>query len=144
MFRIDVSPEAETRPEATFEQVTIQLLQQLVSTQQQQNKLLESLVQQNAAAQQQRSNELQQWRQANPGLSKDCREAAELLSEVQTRFLANLTEEIRDSGEHLVEGEFMMNEFVDRFGPRMAHLNGILQVLAQLGTGESAAQQQEQ
>jgi hypothetical protein len=26
----------------------------------------------------------------------------------------------------------MLNEFVDRFGPRLAHLNGVLQVLAQL------------
>ena len=31
-----------------------------------------------------------------------------------------------------MEGEFMLNEFVDRFGPRMAHLNGLLQVLSQL------------
>jgi hypothetical protein len=30
----------------------------------------------------------------------------------------------------------MLNEFVDRFGPRLAHLNGVLQVLAQLGSGE--------
>ena len=26
----------------------------------------------------------------------------------------------------------MLNEFVDRFGPRLAHLNGLLQVLSQL------------
>ena len=32
----------------------------------------------------------------------------------------------------------MLSEFVDRFGPRMAHLNGILQVLAQLGSGVPA------
>ncbi len=144
MFRIDVSPETESNPPASFERVTVQLLQQMVAMQQQQNKLLETMVRQNAAAQQQRSQELEQWRQANPRLAKDCRKAAELLSEVQTQFLENLTEEIHDSGEHLVEGEFMMNEFVDRFGPRMAHLNGILQVLAQLGTTETAAQKQEQ
>ena len=35
-----------------------------------------------------------------------------------------------------VEGEYMLNEFVDRFGPRLAHLNGVLQVLAQLGSGD--------
>jgi len=33
-----------------------------------------------------------------------------------------------------VEGDFMLNEFVDRFGPRLAHLNGVLQVLTQLGS----------
>jgi hypothetical protein len=35
----------------------------------------------------------------------------------------------------------MLNEFVDRFGPRLAHLNGVLQVLSQLGAtpGKSEA-----
>ena len=144
MFRIDVSPESDSAPQASYERVTVQLLQQLVAGQQQQNKLIESLVQQSAAAQQQRSQELQQWRNANPHLSRACRTAAETLSEVQTQFLESLTEEIEDNGEHLVDGEFVMHEFVDRFGPRMAHLNGILQVLAQLGTGENAVQPQEQ
>jgi hypothetical protein len=31
-----------------------------------------------------------------------------------------------------LDGEFVLSEFVDRFGPRMAHLNGVLQVLAQI------------
>ena len=144
MFRIDVSPETDSTPQASYERVTVQLLQQLITGQQQQNKLLENLIQQSAAVQQQRAQELQQWRNANPNLARACRTAAETLSEVQTQFLESLTEEIDDTGEHLVDGEFVMHEFVDRFGPRMAHLNGILQVLAQLGTGETPAQQQEQ
>jgi hypothetical protein len=37
-----------------------------------------------------------------------------------------------DNEESLVDGEFMLNEFVDRYGPRLAHLNGVLQVLSQL------------
>ena len=52
----------------------------------------------------------------------------------QTEFLESLTEEIEDQEEHLIEGDYMLNEFVDRFGPRLAHLNGVLQVLAQLGS----------
>ena len=39
---------------------------------------------------------------------------------------------INDNADVLMDGEFMLNEFVDRFGPRLAHLNGVLQVLAQL------------
>ncbi len=139
IFRIDVSAEAETEPTPiTEEQTTSDLLRQLVIGQQKQNRLLEQLAAQNAAMQQQRANELQQWKSANPDLSRSCRQAAETLSRVQTRFLDNLTEEIQYNEENLVEGEFMMNEFVDRFGPRLAHLNGVLQVLAQLGTGEPA------
>jgi hypothetical protein len=33
-----------------------------------------------------------------------------------------------------MDGEFVLSEFVDRFGPRLAHLNGMLQVLAQLSS----------
>ncbi|TWT96246.1 hypothetical protein [Neorhodopirellula pilleata] len=144
MFRIDVSAKNDPTPVASLEEMTVTLLRQLVVTQQKQTKLLGELVQQNAAIHKQRAGELQQWKDANPALSRACRRAAEKLSEVQTEFLQSITDEIDDSAEHLVEGEYMLNEFIDRFGPRMAHLNGILQVLAQLGTGEPVAEQQEQ
>jgi hypothetical protein len=55
---------------------------------------------------------------------------------VQTQFLDAMTDEIENSQEYLLEGDYMLNEFVDRFGPRLAHLNGVLQVLAQLGGGD--------
>ena len=116
--------------------MTVELLRQLVAGQQQQNQLLERLIQQQKAVNEQRATELQQWKEANPDLARACRSAAETLSRVQTQFLDNLTEEIADSEDSLEESEFMLNEFVDRFGPRLAHLNGVLQVLAQLGNGE--------
>lgn len=139
VFRIDVSAEAESNePRKSKEQVSIDLLRHLVAGQQQQNQLLEQLIQQNNAVHEQRASELQQWKEANPELARACRSAAETLSRVQTQFLDSLTEEIADSEESLEESEFMLNEFVDRFGPRLAHLNGVLQVLAQLGNGEPA------
>lgn len=137
MFRIDVSAETESVPPASNDRVAIELLRQLVAGQLQQNKLLENLIQQTSAANVQRNNELQQWKSANPELSQACRSAAEKLSRVQTEFLSTLTEEVADSEDHLIDGEYMLNEFVDRFGPRLAHLNGVLQVLAQLGSAEA-------
>ena len=139
MFRIDVSAEAsDSDTPASNDRVAIELLRQLVAGQQQQNRLLEDMVQQQAATQKQRAGELQQWKNANPDLARACRQAAETLSRVQTQFLDSLTDEIADSEDHLMEGEYMLNEFVDRFGPRLAHLNGVLQVLAQLGSGDAA------
>ena len=108
------------------------LLRQLLAGQDRQNELLEELIGQVGSNQRQRAHELGQWKQANPRLARNCRAAAEALGKVQTEFLDSLTREIGDSYENLMEGEFMLNEFVDRFGPRMAHLNGILQVLSQL------------
>jgi hypothetical protein len=103
-----------------------------VAGQDRQNELLEELIGQISSAHRQRAHELGQWKQANPRLARNCRAAAEALGKIQTEFLDSLTREIGDNCENLLEGEFMLNEFVDRFGPRMAHLNGLLQVLSQL------------
>jgi hypothetical protein len=138
MFRIDVSAETESAP-MSLDRIAIDLLRQLAAGQQQQIRLLEELVHQQVAVNKQRASELQQWKNANPELARSCRRAAETLSRVQTQFLDVLTEEVADSEDHLIEGEFMLNEFVDRFGPRLAHLNGVLQVLAQLGSADATA-----
>ncbi len=141
VFRIDVSaeptPSGPPVPNDTAA-ATVALLRQLVISQEKQNQLLEQLVQNTVNVQKQRASELQQWKDANPRLAKACRRAAETLSKVQSEFLENLTDEIAENEETLMDGEFMLSEFVDRFGPRMAHLNGILQVLAQLGSGVPA------
>ena len=108
------------------------LLRQLLTGQDRQNELFEELINLLGAAQKQRATELGQWKQANPRLARNCRRAAEGLGKVQTEFLESLTEEVAENVETLVAGEFMLNEFIDRFGPRMAHLNGLLQVLSQL------------
>jgi hypothetical protein len=108
------------------------LLRDILTAQDRQNELLEELVGQLGAAQKQRNMELGQWKQANPRLARNCRVAAEALGKVQTEFLESLTAEVNTNYENLLDGEFMLNEFVDRFGPRMAHLNGLLQVLSQL------------
>jgi putative heme iron utilization protein len=112
----------------------VYLLRQMLAAQDRQNELLEEMITQTQAQQKQRAGELGQWKQANPRVARQCRKAAEALSKVQTQFLGTLTEEITDSFDCLVEGDFMLNEFVDRFGPRLAHLNGVLQVLTQLGS----------
>ena len=115
------------------------ILRQLLAGQDRQNELLEELVNQLGAAQKQRAIELGQWKQANPHLARSCRMAAEALGKVQTEFLDSLTQEVRDNYETLLDGEFMLNEFVDRFGPRLAHLNGLLQVLSQLSATATPA-----
>ena len=136
IFRIDVSADPATSDHtvADHDRVVVSLLRQILVAQERQNKLLEELSQQLSGAQRQRAIELGQWKEANPDLSRSCRLAAETLSRVQTQFLHNMTDEICDNEDTLVDGDFMLNEFVDRFGPRLAHLNGVLQVLSQLSS----------
>ncbi len=115
----------------------ISLLREILAAQDRQNELLEELVNHFCSTQRQRASELGNWKQANPGLARSCRMAAEALSKVQTEYLVSLTQEISENYETLRDGEFMLNEFIDRFGPRLAHLNGLLQVLSQLSSTPS-------
>ena len=142
MFHIDVGAEPGTpsgRLGDDVAAVIVGLLHQLLIGQERQNQLLEELVQHAGAAQKQRAAELGQWKKANPHLARRCRKAAETLGQVQNEFLHNLTEEIVDTEDDLLDGEFALNEFIDRYGPRLAHLSGMLQVLSQLSTTPDAA-----
>ncbi len=140
--QIDVShgayPRAAAASRADCNDQT-QLLRELLSAQDRQNELLEELIGQLHANQRQRANELGQWKQANPHLARRCRRAAEALGKVQTEFLDGITQEISANFDTLVEGDFMLNEFIDRYGPRLAHLNGLLQVLSQLSSTPNPA-----
>jgi hypothetical protein len=113
----------------------------MVTTQDRQTKLMEEMVNQLSLAQRQRAAELGAWKEQNPELAEKCKKAAESLNRVQTQFLQGVADEVIDSDDSLLDSEYMLNEFVDRFGPRMVHLNGILQVLAQLSAGNNTPAQ---
>ena len=132
--QVDVSTGANPQSVVPPGEEHTELLREVLTAQDRTNALLEELVQSMAAAQKQRANELNHWRSTNPTLAESCRDAAEALSRVQIEYLERMTDEINTTSEDLVEGEFMLNEFIDRYGPRLAHLNGVIQVLAQLSS----------
>ncbi|MBL9124076.1 MAG: hypothetical protein JNG90_10625 [Planctomycetaceae bacterium] len=136
--QVDISAAASTA-EASSGDENARVLRQILAALDRQNELLEEMSQQFSASQRQRSADLRQWKQLNPQLARGCRQASETLSRVQTEFLQKLTDEVNHDPDALLDGEFVLNEFVDRFGPRLAHLNGVLQVLAQLGSANSPA-----
>jgi len=140
---IDVSanPNSAANTRISTEELVIGLLRQVVTTQERQTKLMEEMVAHLSHAQKQRTQELGAWKEQNPKLAQNCKWAAETLAKVQTQFLQSITDEVMMSDDSLTDSEFMLNEFVDRFGPRLAHLNGILQVLAQLSSGANTAAQ---
>jgi hypothetical protein len=138
--QVDVSAGSSSRSSSGAVEQT-ELLREVLAAQDRTNEILEELVSVMATQQKQRAQELHQWRNANPRLAESCRNAAEALSRVQVEYLDRMTEEINDTAEDLVDGEFVLNEFVDRFGPRLAHLNGVIQVLAQLSSTPAAANQ---
>jgi hypothetical protein len=120
----------------------IPLLREIRDGQDRQNELLQELLQMVGTSQRQRAQELQQWKKAHPQLAAECRRAADALGRVQAEYLRRVTAEARESAEAMAEGEFVMNEFIDRFGSRLAQLHSLLQVLSHLG-GSSATQTSE-
>jgi hypothetical protein len=138
--QIDVTPPAYPgTPPGRQDVEQTRLLREILSSQDRQNELLEELVNHFLGSQKQRANELGQWKKANPHLAHSCRTAAEALGKVQAEFLESITADINANYENMMDGEFVLNEFVDRFGPRMAHLNGLLQVLSQLSATPNPA-----
>jgi len=134
--QIDVAPSAP-KPIPQTQQGALNelclLMRDMLAAQDRQNELLEELVEQQVGMQRQRVGELASWKQANPELAYFCKQAAERLGRIQTDYLNAITEEVQNNYESIRDSEFMLNDFIDRFGPRFVHLNGILQVLIQLG-----------
>ncbi len=129
--QMDVTPQHDTDvPQSGSDHAY--LLQDILSAVDRQNELMEELIGVLGAKQRKKATELSQWRKAHPQLAGQCRQAAEVLGRVQKEFLSNMTEEIHENGESLLDGEFMLGEFVDRYGPRLAHMHSMLQVLSQL------------
>ncbi|MFM8703466.1 MAG: hypothetical protein ACKOHG_06290 [Planctomycetia bacterium] len=117
---------------------TARLLRDMVVLQHKTCELLAELVNQVSLQHRQRNAELKSWREANPELAASCRQAADSMAKVHTEFLTNLAREACDSAEDYLDSEYALGEFIDRYGPRLAHFNGVLQLFAQLGTPPQA------
>jgi hypothetical protein len=112
---------------------TNRLLHEMVGLQRRTCDLLVDLLGQVSLQHRQRAAELKAWKESNPELAASCRRAAESLSKVHTEFLASIAEEAAENAENFTDSEYALGEFIDRFGPRLAHFNGVLQLFAQLG-----------
>lgn len=140
--QLDVSSTSHAHAHLSPREEQTELFREMLAAQDRTNELLEDLASTLAANHKQRASELHQWRNAHPALAISCREAAEALTRVQIEYLDRMTEEINDTSDDMVEGEFLLNEFVDRYGPRLAHLNSVIQVLAQLSSVPNPANSQ--
>lgn len=134
--QVDISAAAPAagRPTPTGDLAeTNGLLRELVGESRKQNDLLLEILAQVSLQHRQRAAELKAWKEANPQLAKSCRQAAESLARVHTEFLSSIAQEAADNAEDFSDSEYALGEFIDRYGPRLAHFNGVLQLFAQLG-----------
>ena len=137
--QIDVFPSFSPPPPTPTPPVTEHspqlcgLLSELVSAQDRQTTLMEELVSTVTHTQRRRVIELGLWKMSNPELAEYCKRAAKKLERIQTDLLSTITEEIETHADLLLDSEFSLNEFVDRFGAKFLQLNSLLQILTQLG-----------
>src|SRR5947209_11233164 len=68
---------------------------------------------------------LARWQEEFPGLPEGCRKALPLLERCYGRMIAELTERVLEAGDDL-ENDFTVQEFLDRYGMRLAQLGTIL------------------
>lgn len=128
-----IAPTVPAQMPAADASETNRLLRDVIAMQQRSCELLAELVNQVSFQQRQRNAELKAWKEANPKLAVACRQAAESLSKVHVEFLSSIANEACDNAESFGESDYALGDFLDRFGPRLAHFNGVLQLFAQLG-----------
>lgn len=113
---------------------TLELQRQTLEQQRQQLELAREAAQ---IARDQRARqfaELERWQAGHEGVLEHSREALGQLEQVHASLMGELAEYVADHHENLIEGDFALSDFVDRFGPRLAHLNTMLAVLRPLAT----------
>jgi len=111
---------------------TLEIQRQILQNQQQQLELAKETAQ---IAREQRSRqiaELERWQNGHEQVLDQCRESLGQLEQVHSALMGELVNHVADNHENLLEGDFALTDFVDRFGPRLAHLNTMLAVLRPL------------
>src|SRR5438270_10985454 len=132
-FQFDVSPVASPAPESTPGTASemANLLRQILEVQR------EQLTQLRAAAAAQDAGArwrafVARWRQDFPDLPEACRQAVPVLERSYGKLMEDLTNYLSENGPETLEDDFSLQEFLDRFGMRLAQLGSILNLVAPL------------
>jgi hypothetical protein len=135
-FQFDVTPlvtspvpAAEPPPAPPSE--TVDLLRQLVEVQREQLALARAAAAAHDAAARWRAF-LSRWQKEFPTLGEDCRKALPILERTYGKLLADLSEQLRDEGAEALDTDFALQEFLDRYGMKLAQLGTILNMVAPL------------
>lgn len=111
---------------------TLEMLRQMAEMQ----KVQMELAKENTAfARDQRSRqiaELEKWQVGHEGVLDGCKDSLGKLEVVHAAIMRELAEYVDENHENLVEGDFSLSDFIDKFGPKLAHINTILSILRPL------------
>jgi phage-related minor tail protein len=116
----------------TLQSQTLEVQKQILQTQQHQLELTKEATQ---VAREQRARqigELERWQNGHERVIDQCRESLGQLEQVHSSLMGELVNYVAENHENLLEGDYSLTDFVDKFGPRLAHLNTMLAILRPL------------
>ena len=119
---------------------TLDSLRQILEVQRQQLDLSREMVQVNREQRARQVAELERWQNGHDHVLDACRETLGRLEQVHASLMRDIAVYVEDNYENLLEGDFSLSDFVDRFGPRLAHLNTMLAVLRPLAAANKKAE----
>ena len=105
---------------------------QVLDVQRQQLELTREAAQINRDQRARQIAELERWQNGHEDVLEHCRESLGNLEQVHAALMGELANYVSENHENLIDGDFALTDFVDRFGPRLAHLNTMLAVLRPL------------
>ena len=111
---------------------TLELQRQSLEVQRQQLELSREAAQVNREQRSRQIAELERWQHGHENVLDYCKESLGNLEQVHAALMGELANYVSENHENLIDGEFALTDFVDRFGPRLAHLNTMLAVLRPL------------
>jgi len=122
---------------ANLQNQTLETQRQMLEIQRQQLEISRELLQVNREQRARQGAELERWQAGHEYVLGSCRETLGRLEQVHASLMGELANYVEDNHENLMEGDFSLSDFVDRFGPRLAHLNTMLAVLRPLAAARN-------
>jgi len=84
---------------------------------------------------------LARWQEEHPEFAGHCKKAYPLMEKSYVKMLATMVEELAEQGEDALDGDFTVQEFLDRYGMKLGQLSHLISIIGPLS--EAAHQQDE-
>jgi hypothetical protein len=136
-FQLEVAPFTTVTPEPPkgnpSEPETVSLLRELLDVQREQLNFLKAA---HDSTLRWRAY-LNRWREDFPELSKVCKEALPFLERSYGTLMSELGERLHQEGAEALDNDFALQEFLDRYGMRLAQLGTLLNLVGPLAEANS-------
>jgi hypothetical protein len=137
-FQFDVSnftqlSEPEAPAAAPPVETPLDVLRQILEVQRQQLTLLQASAAAHDVGSRWRAF-LSRWRDEFPDLAEYCREVVPLMERTYGTLIADLVDQLRQNN---IDNDFALQEFLDRYGMRLAQLGTILNLVAPIAEAGS-------